>query len=118
MELKRVYNKHFPCGGYPYLTFYPWVFIREGAKRRYTAKANRHETTHAHQQVETLWILFLMLYGLEWLVKYFFCKFDGHRAYRSISFEQEAYEHEDEVGYNHVRHHYAWVKYIFSLVNC
>ena len=115
MELRRVYNKIFPFPGYIAFTLCPWVFIREKAKKRYTEKANRHETTHAFQQIETLWILFFVLYGLEWLVKWFCCGFDSHRAYRSISFEQEAYEHEDEIGYNNVRYHYVWVKYIFKL---
>jgi hypothetical protein len=116
MELIRVYSKNFPLPGYLALTFYPWVFIREGVKDRYTAKVDRHECTHAYQQIETLWILFLVIYGLEWLIKWLCCGFDSHRAYKSISFEQEAYDHEDEIYYNDVRSHYNWIKYIFKLV--
>lgn len=115
MKLKRVYSKHFPFQGYLALTIFPWVFIRKKAKERYTDKVDRHETTHALQQIETLWILFFVWYGLEWLIKWFFCSFDGHRAYHSISFEQEAYEHEDELYYNDSHRHYNWVKYIFKL---
>ena len=115
MELKKVYSKHFPFKGYIALTFYPWVFIREDEKKKYTTKIHRHETTHAYQQVETLWILFLVIYGLEYLIKWVFCGFKGSKAYYSISFEQEAYEHEAEIGYNNARCHYAWMKYIFKL---
>ena len=115
MELTRVVTKHFPFKGYLALTFYPWVFIREEYLRIYSAKVDRHETTHACQQIETLWIIFLLIYGLEYLIKLIFCGFNHKRAYFSISFEQEAYEHEAEVYYNEVRRPYAWIKYIFTL---
>lgn len=140
MTLKRVYNQYIPFPGYLALTVIPWIFIREKAKARYTNTADRHEHTHGYQQIEMLivglvvtailfligagwWSLFgipafFELYFLEWIIKIPLCSFNTSNAYKSISFEQEAYEHEDEVGYNHVRHHYAWVKYIFSLVNC
>lgn len=117
MELIKVYSRYFPFSGFLALTICPFVFIRKKAKERYTAKVNRHETTHALQQVETMWILFFVLYGLEWLIKWFCCKFDSHRAYRSISFEQEAYMHENELYYNDLRKFYAWTKYIFRLLN-
>lgn len=115
MKLKRVYCKHFPFSGYLALTLYPWVFIREGARQRYTPTVNRHETTHALQQIELLWLLFFILYGLEWLIKIPFCKFNTHDAYKSISFEQEAYTNQGKVDYNKKRRHYAWVKYVFKL---
>lgn len=115
MELKRVYSRHFPFKGYLAMTFYPWVFIRKEYAKKYTAKVDRHETTHALQQIETLWVLFLVIYGLEWLIKWFCCGFNSKKAYLSISFEQEANEHEEELYYNEMRRHYAWVKYIFKL---
>lgn len=114
MKLKKVYSKHFPPSGYIALTFYPWLFIREKARDRFTPKAERHETTHAYQQIETLWVFFLLIYGLEYLLKLIFT-FSTDKAYESISFEQEAYEHEDEIGYNNVRKHYAWIKYVFTI---
>ena len=48
MTLKRVYNNIIPFKGYKAITFYPWVFIRESARQRYTDTVDRHETTHAH----------------------------------------------------------------------
>ena len=62
MKLKRVYCKHFPFSGYLALTWCPWVFIREGARQRYTPTVNRHETTHGLQQLECLWIFFFIIY--------------------------------------------------------
>lgn len=114
MELKKIYCKHFPFKGYMGLTLCPWIFIREDCKKRFSKKAERHETTHALQQLECLWIFFLILYGLEYIIK-LLCTFSHKRAYRSISFEQEAYDHEDEVYYNDVRELYAWTKYVFKL---
>ena len=116
MKLKRVYCKHFPFSGYLALTWCPWVFIREGARQRYTPTVNRHETTHGLQQIETLWIFFLLIYGLEYIIKAL-CTLSWDKGYKSISFEQEAYANQGKVNYNKERKHYAWVKYIFKLYN-
>lgn len=115
MRLKKIYTAHFPKKGFTALTIVPFIFVRKDRKDKFTGYAERHETTHALQQVEMLLILFFLLYGLEWLLKLPFCKFDTIRAYMSISFEQEAYEHEAETYYNEVRRHYAWLRYLFTL---
>ena len=115
MELKTIYTAHFPKKGFTALTICPYVFVRSDEKQRFTKKVERHETTHALQEKECLYLLFFIIYGLEWILKLPFCKFDTLRAYMSISFEQEAYEHQDEVGYNNVRKHYAWARYLFTL---
>jgi len=117
MKLKRVYSNIIPFKGYIAMTVFPWVFIRESAKKRYTPTVNRHETTHGYQQVELLWFLFFILYGLEWFIKLFFCKFNTSRAYHSISFEQEANVNQGNVEYNNSRNLYAWVKYVFKLTD-
>lgn len=113
--MKKIYTKHFPMKGFKALTLWPFIFVREDRKDYFTAKDERHETTHAIQQVECLWLLFLVIYGAEYVIKLPFCKFDTIRAYMSISFEQEAYEHEAETYYNEVRRHYAWLRYLFTL---
>lgn len=116
MELKKVYNNIIPFKGYLALTIFPWVFIRKNAKQRFTDKVERHETTHAYQQMETIWIFFFLIYGLEYLVK-LLITFSHKKAYRSISFEQEAYLHEDEIHYNLFRDDYEWTNYVFTLYN-
>ena len=137
MKLKKIYSEYFPLKGFTALTICPFVFVRKDHIWNFTAKAERHETTHALQQKECLILgaviavamliagygwwsliplgLFFELYAIEWLVKLPFCKLNGTRAYFSISTEQEAYEHQDEIGYNHVRKHYAFAKYIFTI---
>ena len=139
IKLNKVYNDHFPLKGFTALTIFPYVFVRIDRIWNFTAKAERHETTHAIQQIECLvlgaiiavvmlisgfgWFsfipvgLFFELYAIEWLLKLPFCKFNGKRAYLSISTEQEAYEHQDEFGYNNVRKHFVWIKYVFTIKN-
>ena len=115
MELIKVYSSRFPFEGYVVLTICPWVFIRKCYREVFTSRVERHETTHALQQIECLWLLFFIIYGVEYVVKFILCGFKHKRAYQSISLEQEAYEHEAEVYYNEVRRLYAWVKYVFTL---
>lgn len=115
MKLRVLYTKHIPLKGFVALTLWPWIFVREEKSAKFTPMMKRHEVTHAHQQLECLFVGFLFIYCLEWLVKMWICLFDLDRAYRSISFEQEAYEHQDEIYYNNVRRHYAWLKYLFTI---
>jgi hypothetical protein len=136
MKLKRVYSNVIPFKGYIALTVYPFVFIRNDKKQKYTPTANRHETIHAHQQIETtifgiilalmLFIigagwwsfiligLFIELYFLEWIVKLILCGFNTDKAYKSISFEQEAYYNQGKVDYLTCRNDFEWICYIFS----
>ena len=115
MKLKRVVNGIIPPKGYIALTIWPWVIIRKENASKYTPTANRHEITHAYQQLECLWVLFFIWYIMEWFIKIPICYFACKDAYRSISFEQEAYANQGKVDYNKNRKHYAWMKYIFKL---
>ena len=131
--MKKVYNNILPFEGFLAMTVWPWILIREDEKNKFDASAERHENTHGLQQIEVTLVglaiaavmlalgyqwysliplgLFFELYLLEYIIKFILTK----NAYRSVSFEQEAYDHEDEVYYNEVRKHFAWVKYIFKL---
>lgn len=63
------------------------------------------------------YIIFYLLYLIEWLIKLicniFYWKI---RAYRSISFEQEAYNNQTNFDYQETRKRFDWVKYIFKFV--
>lgn len=137
MKLKKVFSNIIPFEGYLALTVWPWCFIRKDCKDKFDDVAERHETTHAYQQLEmyaagatlaavlAVWgcswwsllavPLFFWWYLIEWLVKAVLCFFANRDAYYSISFEQEAYEHEEEVYYNDVRKFFNWIKYVFKL---
>lgn len=135
--MKKIYTKHFPIKGFAALTIWPFVFVRSDSKESFTKKMERHETTHAKQQIEMTVVglflaismflfdcgwyslipvgLFFELYCLEWLVKLPLCGFCIKKSYLSISFEQEAYDHQDEVYYNEVRKDFAWLRFLFTI---
>lgn len=114
MELKVIYTKHFPFKGFTALTLWPFVFVRIDRKDHFTPAAKTHEGIHAAQQRELFIILFLLLYGIEWIFKLIPCKFSALRAYLSISFEQEAFLHMDDPHYLANRKPFAWRKFIFT----
>ncbi len=70
----------------------------------------RHEQIHWKQQMEMLILLFYIWYFIEWLIRLFT---NPSNAYRSISFEQEAYKKESITNYLSTRKWFAWVKYLF-----
>lgn len=86
-----------------------------------------HESIHSEQYKELLFVLFLILYVTEFLLKFIYVWFTRDRyklgprksnwdiAYRSISLEQEAYKYEDDYEYLKTRKRYNWLKYIFKL---
>ena len=99
------------------ITLWPWIILREYYTHKYYAhKAERvinHESIHIQQQQETLVIPFYIWYGLEWFIKLF--RYGSPtKAYRKISFEQEAYENENNKGYLNERKRFAWLRYIFK----
>jgi len=65
----------------------------------------RHELVHWEQSKEMLCIFFYLWYIIEWLIK---IPFSGLHAYRSISFEQEAYSRPNP------RLRFGWFKYVFK----
>lgn len=108
----------FMIGG---ISIFPYVVLRETylqdnkfwTKRR--AKTINHETIHFQQQLEMLVIPFYLLYFLEYLIR-FLISFDGNKAYRSISFEQEAYNNEYNLEYLKTRKRYNWLRLMFKSV--
>jgi len=80
-----VKNTWFPFGNYRAITLWPFVFYKGGVG----SVMLNHELIHGRQQVELLVIPFYVIYVIEWLFK----------GYRGISFEREAYEHEDDFKY-------------------
>lgn len=62
--------------------------------------------------------IFYILYFIEWLIKLILAifTFGKVKAYRSISFEQEAFLNERKYTYQNTRKRFAWLKYIFKLV--
>jgi len=140
--MKIVKNDIFPFEGFLAMTIWPIVFVRNGYN--FDKIDERHEMIHGEQQKEMIpigialavilfllgcgwWSLlalpvYLILYVGEWLVRVMLLGFKGewyhsHKAYRAISFEQEAYFFETDSGYLSRRPHFVWVRYLFKDYN-
>ena len=111
--MKLVYNNIIPFKGYLAMCVFPFIFVRKDARALKTTDIN-HETIHGKQQIEMLWVLFFVWYGIEWFIRLVAYGFDCHLAYKNISFEQEAYLHEDDLIYLNNRKLFASWKYLFK----
>lgn len=95
---------------YSGLTIFPFVFIND-KKLLLNEVFINHEKIHLRQQMELLVIPFFVLYFLEFIFRLIFC-LNWHKAYRSISFEKEAYSKEMDFNYLEKRSLYQFLKYI------
>lgn len=107
--MKVVYNKIIPFPGYKAINLFGILFVRKGATIKDVDLI--HEYIHTEQMKEMLFIFFYLWYAIEWLFRYIGC-FDAHRAYRSIGFEKEAYQHQSDNSYLTNRKHYTWLSLI------
>ena len=104
-------NNIIPFPGYKAMTIWPLIFVRKNAW--YSNNNDRHERIHGRQQIEMLLLLFYLWYGVEYIIRLCITR-DHDRAYRSISFEQEAYAHERDEDYLSHRKWDAWLSYLFK----
>ena len=70
-----------------------------------------HEKIHTRQMLELMIIPFYLFYILEWLVKIINYR-NNYEAYKNISFEREAYKHQNDFEYLKNRRPYQFVKYL------
>lgn len=91
------------------ITLFPYVFLKFDSDRRNMTLLN-HERIHLRQQLELFIIPFYTLYLLEYLVRRIRSK-NHWEAYRAISFEQEAYDHEKQLDYLAHRPVFGFTKY-------
>jgi len=79
------------------ITLWPFVIFRKPEKVSDLRIIN-HEKIHLKQQIELLIILFYLIYVFEFLFL-LVLKRNWNLAYRSISFEKEAYLFDTDFGY-------------------
>lgn len=104
--MKIVYNRFIPFKGFRAINLFGVIFARKGSV--ITPRTINHEKIHTAQMRELGYIGFYVLYSLEWLYR---LAVDTNRAYRAISFEVEAYEHQCDYSYLESRKPYAmWRK--------
>lgn len=110
--MKVVMNNLIPVPGFAAINIFGICFVRKTAWERRTEEVRaviiNHESIHTAQMRELLYIGFYVAYLLEWVYR---LVFHTRTAYEGISFEREAYAHQEEPGYLATRRHFAqWRK--------
>lgn len=105
---KRIFRNY---TGFSFFIFI-WISDLESDKPRLI----RHERIHFLQQLELLFIFHWLLYS----IFYLFLRIKGQRhyiAYRFNPFEQEAYEHDNDLVYPRTRRFFQWTDYYKKFVD-
>jgi hypothetical protein len=89
--------------------FWPFIVLRS-SELKSDEQMIRHERIHFRQQLELLLVFFYLIYVLEFVI-FYIKQGNWDKAYRSISFEKEAYANDRKVNYLRQRKPYAmWRK--------
>lgn len=106
--MRIIYNNIIPFRGFVAINLFGLLFVRKEYKGKIGSRTLNHESIHAAQMWELLFLGFYLAYVIEWCVRLFM----RGNAYRNISFEREAYSNENDVGYLKDRKHFAFIKYL------
>ena len=104
--MRVILNSIIPFEGFKAINLFGVVFQRRGTEM--SPVDLNHEMYHTRQMQEMLYIFFYIWYFIEWLVR--LVTNPGH-AYRSISFEREAFDNQGRMDAS-LRRHFAWMKYL------
>ena len=131
-KVKLAYSKILPFSGFYCINLFGYLIRREKYRNiPISQKTLNHELIHTLQSEDIIpnsknntflrilgYTIFYIFYLIEWIIKVICSIFTLFhiRAYRSISFEQEAYNNESNLTYQDTRKKYAWLKYIFKVV--
>ncbi|GAB6010794.1 hypothetical protein [Viscerimonas tarda] len=105
--MKIIFNNIIPFKGFAAINLFGVIFVRKDV--HLTVGIIQHERIHTAQMKELGYILFYLLYFIEWLVK--LLRY-GLESYYNISFEREAYEEESSPFYLANRKKYSFLKYV------
>jgi hypothetical protein len=105
-----IVSKYLIPKGYRGLTIFPFVLLKYKEGKSDLALLN-HEKIHLRQQLELLILPFFIWYGLEFLFRFLIHR-DKLVAYKSISFEKEAYANEKDLNYLKQRSFWKFLKYL------
>lgn len=92
------------------ITLFPFIIIQRKEDKKNAVLIN-HERIHLRQQLELLILPFYILYLMEYFLNLVYYK-NTHKAYRSISFEREAYDNEDNFNYLKNRGLFSFLNYL------
>lgn len=108
--MKIIYNKIIPFGKRFYAINLFGVLFAKGSCDNVILN---HEKIHTAQMRELLYVFFYLAYILEWIIRLLSTR-NFFTAYKSISFEREAYSFERDMQYLSKRKHYSFLKYFNS----
>lgn len=117
--MKIVYNKFIPFKGYLAINLFEILFVRgtrSEKEHRITGRVKNHEMIHTAQMRELAYVFFYLWYFVEYCIIRLFHRKQGC-AYHDVSFEEEAYLHENDDQYLQNRKHYAWMKFLRARSN-
>lgn len=111
---KIVYNKIIPFRGFYAINLFGVVFIRDEYRQLKDTDFHRyamnHEAIHTAQMRELCYVLFYILYFIEWIVRLITPPIKT--AYKDISFEREAAANKMDMQYLQHRKHFSEIKYL------
>lgn len=87
---------------------WPLVFLKP---KNPSLELINHEKIHIRQQSEMLVLFFYLWYFIEFVIHYM-SSFNWDIAYNSISFEKEAYHHQNDLEYLKNRKFWAFIRYL------
>ena len=103
--MKIIRNNIIPFSSHKAINLFGVLFVRGNA--RIDDITLNHEKIHTSQIKEMLYVFFYVWYVIEWLIR-----LPKGNAYRSISFEREAYANDKNPNYLKTRKRFAFLKYI------
>lgn len=128
-KLKVICNKWIPFPGFVAIMLFGVIFKRQEYCRYSTNRSiMNHEGIHVCQALDFVghneklkilgFIIFYLLYFMEWLIKLIISIFTlgKVKAYHSISFEQEAYTNQYNINYQITRKRFGWIRCLPKLI--
>ncbi|MGO1521033.1 MAG: hypothetical protein ACTHZ1_08400 [Sphingobacterium sp.] len=104
------WTRFFSLGKARAITLFPFIFLKRQQDRLEPALIN-HERIHIRQALELLVIPFYFCYLIEFCFRFIQCR-DFQTAYRTISFEREAYAKEQDLSYLDHRGLWSFYRYL------
>ncbi len=105
-------NRLFLRKGISGMALWPFILVRNPRLKNDPVFLN-HEKIHLRQQLEMLILPFYLWYMIEFCLRYLKTG-DRGVAYRTISFEREAYSNEKDLQYLHQRSFWKFFRYLFN----
>lgn len=99
--MKVIRNSIIPFKGFAVINLFGVIFARHDAYL--SGSVLNHEKIHTAQMKELGYVLFYVIYFLEWLIRLIL----PGNAYRNISFEREAYKFQSKQFYLQYRKKFA-----------